>query len=457
MEIMKLRFVLPSIKIRIALLYSLIFSVILIVLNASVLYGLKYYLIYQSFADISNQAETMLNKLSVVKGDIDFSNENLVFSIPENIYLKVIDKNGKVVYKSREMEDINIPYKSDINIPVKIEKDSMHLTYINEIYNRDGKIFYIQIIKNMESQYLFLKLLFVLMAFADAVGILISLIAGYFVTRQAIKPVDYMIKEVNDIDARKLNKRLKLYGNKDEFTRLAVTFNSMLDRLEDSFRRQNTFISDASHELRTPLSIIKGYVDILDRWGKYDKNVLQEGIEALKKEEAEMEKLIERLLLIARGDSRNLKLNKETFILNDILNEVIKETSMLNRDRNIVLNMDDEIDIFADKSLIKELLRILLDNAVKYTETDGKIEVLCRREGQNTVIKVKDEGIGIPSDEIPYIFDRFYRVDKARAKETGGAGLGLSIAKIIVEAHKGSIIVDSKIHKGTEFTIIFPF
>lgn len=455
---MKLKYWSRKLTLKIAILYSIVFSAVLVALNASILYGLKFYLIYQALDQVNNQSNIIINKLNDVNGNVNLSDKNLIFegSANENIYTKIADGSGRIIYMSKEMKEINIPYKENINMPVKIDKDNKDLAYVNKLTKVNNEILYIQVVKDMENEYFFLKLLFALMFVADAIGIFISLIAGYFVTKRALRPVDYMTKEVREIDAHGLNKRLKIYGNDDELTRLAKTFNDMLDRLEDSFRRQNTFVSDASHELRTPISVLKGYIDMLDRWGKNDRTVLQEAINAIKKETDDMEKLIERLLLLAKGDSKTLKLNKEQFVLSGVINEVVEEIKMLNKDRNIIAKIEDGIKIIADKNLIKELIRIFIDNAIKYTEPGGNIEVLSRTNKVNVYITIKDDGIGIPYEDIPRIFDRFYRVDKARAKETGGAGLGLSIAKRIIDEHKGNVTVKSKMNEGTEFVITLP-
>lgn len=453
---MKIKYSNLSIKLRVTLLYSIIFSVILIILNASVLYGLKYYLIYQAFNDVENQSESLIDKLNAVNGSFNELDEKLLFSsIQENIYIKMIDSSGNVIYESNRIKinNINLPYKININKPVKTDKDDTDLTYLNKMYvNKKGHV-YIQVIENMKSQYTFLKLLFILMAIADTIGILISFFVGYFLTKQALRPVDYMVREVHDIDAKRVNKRLKVGKNNDELSRLAITFNNMLDRIEDYIKRQNEFISDASHELRTPLSVFKGYIDLIDRWGKNNRDVLDESIAALKNEQLEMEKLIKRLLILAKGDNETLKLEKSSFILNDLINEIVTELKMIFKHKNIKIINNYEIRIFADKSLVKELIRIILDNACKYTEDDGIIIITLFKDEESVKLSIKDNGIGIPKDEIPYIFDRFYRVDKARDKETGGSGLGLSIAKLIADLNNWKIIVKSELYKGTEFII----
>lgn len=446
-----------SIKLRIALLYAIIFSFILIVLNASVLYGLKYYLVYQAFDDIQNQSDVIVEKLKEVDGIITSVDKDLLFgsSIGENMYLKIVDLQGKIVYVSSP-HLIDISYDKNINTPTKIEKDETHIAYINREYIYGNKGFYIQVYEDLKNQYFFLKLLFVMMAVSDVIGVLVSFFAGYFITGRALRPVDYMVREVHAIDEKKLNKRLSVNGNNDELSKLAATFNDMLDRLEDYFKRQNAFISNVSHELRTPLSVLKGYIELIDRWGKDNKDVLEESIGALKKEEQEMEILIERLLMLARGDNKTLNVNKKLFNVYELIAEIVRDAKVIFNEKNIEIFCDKTLEVNADRNLIKELLRIILDNALKYTDIDGNIKIFAEEVDKNVAVTIKDDGIGIPEEEIPYIFDRFYRVDKARSKETGGMGLGLSIAKLIVELHGGSIEVRSKLNEGSEFKITIP-
>ncbi|NNG65894.1 sensor histidine kinase [Caldanaerobacter subterraneus] len=453
---MKIKLLPQRITLKIALLYSAVFSFVLIFLNAAVLYTLKYYLIYQSMEQVSTQAEVIKAKLSEAKQNMDGALKDTTFSgIPdENIYVKIFDSKGRLLYLSKKLERVAIPYNTNLEVPVKVDEFDKDLVYLNTVFKKSDATFYIQVIKDMKNEYAFLKLLFILMFFADGAGIFISFVTGYFVTKRALRPVDYMIKEVKEIDAKGLNKRLKVYGEEDELTRLAKTFNDMLDRLEESFARQNRFVSDASHELRTPISVIKGYIDMLDRWGKDDREVLEEGIKAIKKETLEMESLVEKLLFLAKGDDRSIKLERESFDLKEIAEEVVREIKLIYEGKNVSLK-GENVRINADKKLIKEVLRILLDNAAKYTSKNGNIEIEIG-SGDEAYIKVKDDGIGIPEEDLPYIFERFYRVDKARSKDTGGTGLGLSIAKWIVEEHGGVIGVKSEVGKGTEFTVMLP-
>ncbi|MBZ4688736.1 MAG: putative two component sensor histidine kinase [Clostridiales bacterium] len=201
----------------------------------------------------------------------------------------------------------------------------------------------------------------------------------------------------------------------------------MIDRLQSSFERQSQFVSDASHELWTPISIIQGYINLMDRWGKEDRDVLQESIDAIKNETSNMTELIEKLLFLARGGSGTQKLVKDEFWLNELINEVIKESRIVAPNRDISSKQNDSQRVYADRRLLKQMLRALVDNSIKFTSESGKIEINAINNGDNAKIIISDNGIGIPEEEIPLIFNRFYRVDKARARGTGGSGLGLSI------------------------------
>jgi two-component system sensor histidine kinase ArlS len=193
---------------------------------------------------------------------------------------------------------------------------------------------------------------------------------------------------------------------------------------------------------------------MLDRWGKDDREVLQESIDAIKNESENMKELIDKLLFLARHDKENFVLQKEGFSLTEILREIARETQMIDSDHNISFDIESEASIYADKNRIKQALRIFIDNAIKYTPSKGDINVtLGHADGYHT-ISIKDTGIGMTQEELEHIFDRFYRTEESRNKEKGGHGLGLAIAKIIILGHGGKIKVKSKPGVGTEFIIM---
>lgn len=271
-----------------------------------------------------------------------------------------------------------------------------------------------------------------------------------------LKPVEVMTKTVKNITINALDTRLDVSGSQDELKELAETFNSMLDRIQHSYEQQQQFVSDASHELRTPIAVIQGYANLLDRWGKNDQAVLEEAIGSIKTEAANMQELVEKLLFLARGDKNRLQIEKKDILLPELIDEVIKETKLITKNKNIFSQQCDNITLRADRKLLKEAIRIFVDNSIKYTPEGGNIIINCYAENAKAVLTVEDTGIGISAEDLPHIFNRFYRADKSRTKQTGGTGLGLAIAKRIIQLHDGTIKVNSILNQGTKVKVLLP-
>lgn len=274
------------------------------------------------------------------------------------------------------------------------------------------------------------------------------------------KSVLLPIRDITDmaatLSASNLSNRINIAGTKNELKDLAVVINSMLDRIERSYNSQKQFVSDASHELRTPIAVIQGYISMLHRWGKDDKTVLEESIAAIAQETASMKDLVENLLFLARHDKKTLMMEIEQFDPCEVMQELHREATMVTPEDTFEFAPADHCLIEGDRNMIKQVLRILCDNAVKYTPKGGKIIMGVQRQQDGCTLFIKDTGAGISEEELPKIFDRFYRSDSARKAESGGHGLGLSIARIIVVAHSGKIKVYSKLGVGTTFCVILP-
>lgn len=268
------------------------------------------------------------------------------------------------------------------------------------------------------------------------------------------KMEDLAIK-LDSINAAKLDTRISVNETEHELQGLAAAINSMLDRINDSYRSQIRFVSDASHELRTPISVIEGYANLLDRWGKHDEKTLDESIHAIKDEAANMKSLVEQLLFLARGDNNTMHLEREDFDLGGLVKESLRETQMIDSGHDFTSNVES-VSIYADKGLIKQALRILLDNAIKYTDAGGMITLSVSEKDHFVFLTVQDEGIGISPESVSHVFDRFYRADQSRAKSTGGTGLGLSIARWIAERHGGHMEVLSRQGLGTRISLVIP-
>lgn len=258
------------------------------------------------------------------------------------------------------------------------------------------------------------------------------------------------------IDASNTDCRVST-GN-TELQGIEAAINNLIDRMRRSYIQQARFVSDASHELRTPISVIQGYANMLDRWGKEDEKVLDESIAAIKSESENMSRLVEQLLFLARGDNGKNQLCMETISLSAMMKEIYDEYSMVDDKHHFILkNAGSEVTAYGDYSMLKQTARILADNAVKYTP-DGNDIIFSAFVSEENIpaFEVQDTGIGIPAEDIPKVFERFYRSDDARNRKTGGTGLGLSIARWIVDRHKGYFNLISFVDAGTRFTVYLP-
>lgn len=317
-------------------------------------------------------------------------------------------------------------------------------------------VYYIQASTKMIGESIAFFVLCMLLLLVNFLFTLNVILSGARAARKTLKPIEIMTKTVENITVNVLDTRLDIKGSQDELKDLAKTFNQMLDRIQLSYEQQNQFVSDASHELRTPIAVIQGYANMLDRWGKNDEQILQESITAIKGESNSMKELIENLLFLARGDKNTQKVEKVDFNLQEVMDEIVKETRMIDERHTFENEYNPGILVNGDKGLIKEAIRILVDNSIKYTPDGGVIRLNAYLKDQKALITVEDNGAGISKEDLPFIFDRFYRADKSRTKETGGTGLGLAIAKWIILRHNGKLEVQSELNKGTIVSISLP-
>lgn len=248
-----------------------------------------------------------------------------------------------------------------------------------------------------------------------------------------------------------------IHMNDRELRGIEQALNDLLDRIRKTYKQQDQFVSDASHELRTPIAVIQGYVNMLDRWGKEDETVLAESIEAIQHEADHMQKLVEQLLFLARGDANRQNLDMKAQQLGEILQEIYEESRMIDENHSYVLEKRQEVTLWGDYDMLKQSIRILVDNAVKYTPEGGEIilRVGCTTEGR-PYYEIQDGGIGMSQQDAERAFDRFYRADTVRSSKSGGTGLGLSIAKWITDKHGGSYRILSALGLGTRFHVEFP-
>ena len=345
-------------------------------------------------------------------------------------------------------------------------RDSIIPTYETDLFN--AVILTTKYILSTEKYTLLLR--------GEGLLVLFKLLLGTISIRRTLKPIDEITNvalelgsENNDFDEEKFLRlesaideisptaeNARLRTGDQQFAGLELAVNNLIERMRDSYRQQARFVSDASHELRTPIAVIKGYADMLDRWGKTDEKVLTESIEAIKTESEHMNYLVEQLLFLARGDNGKTKMVFTDFNLSQMIHEVYDEYVMIDSNHIYRCDCSEEIPAFGDISMLKQTARILLDNAKKYTPEGGEIRISTALENNIPTFTIQDNGIGIDAESLPHIFDRFFRADSSRSRDTGGTGLGLAIARWIINKHNGRFDVLSREGIGTRITVYLP-
>lgn len=335
-----------------------------------------------------------------------------------------------------------------------IEIDGLRYVYIGRIINYNNEEYFIQVFKDSIEEDEFINNFYIIFIIVSVSGLISSYFINKLINRRFLKVIKNISKTTENISVNGLSQRVQVPKSEAGFTSLIVTINDMLDRLEISVIRQNQFISDISHELRTPIAVIKGYADLISRWGKDDQTILQESIDSIKGEAEHMSNLIKKLMFLSKEE---LELKKKNIFLNEMIDEICRDLKIINKNVYLTLDFSEDIYILGDENLIKQMIWIFIDNAIKFSNGDSpKIKISLHKEGNYSFISIKDNGRGIPEEDLLFIFDRFYRGDKSRTKEVKGTGLGLSIAKLIANKHEGEISVQSKLNEGSLFIIKLP-
>lgn len=397
--------------------------------------------------------------------------DNMTFGMVPGVFLKITDAEGDVVYDTdvfspslqqlQEHVREQPPLWANPNFQV-VEIGNFVIYYKEVPVAINGEHYSLHFFRTITTETRLLGFIQQILLVEMVLGLVLALFLGYFVSQRLLQPIRSMTDTVKSIEVSDLGTRLEVSSTKDELSELAVTFNRMLERIQQGFDQQQRFVSDASHELRTPVTVIRGYADMLSRWGRHDEETLQEGLEAIGSEAENMQELIEKLLFLARADQKRQILHKELLDMQALVGDVFRKMQMAVDSHHLQLLANEPAMVLADKVTMRQMLRIFLENAVKYTPAGGAIRLSSSRCPENAgclELMIEDTGIGIAEEEQEKIFQRFYRVDSSRTKEAGqpgGTGLGLSIAKWIADQHGIKIRVESQPGTGTRFTLKIP-
>ncbi|MCC7174774.1 MAG: heavy metal sensor histidine kinase [Bryobacterales bacterium] len=282
-------------------------------------------------------------------------------------------------------------------------------------------------------------------------------LGGYALATRSLAPLNAMAAQAREITSSSLDRRLAVGAAAGELRLLAASFNELLSRLDRSFETMRRFVADASHELRTPLAVIRGETDVaLAR----DRNAAEyrETLGVVQDEARRLSRLVEDLLSLARADAGRVNLKSEILYVDDLVAECCRSVQPAAGAHNITLRCraPEDVSFQGDEGLLRRMVLNLLDNAVRYTPAGGRVDVALRTEDRWLRIDVTDNGMGIPPQDAPHVFERFYRADKARSRNEGGFGLGLSIVKWVAEAHRGTVSLTSEPGAGSTFSVFLP-
>lgn len=375
------------------------------------------------------------------------------------IYIQLIGTDGQVVVKSDSLGGQELPVspalieqgfagKALIQTVAAGDGASVRLM-VSPLYLRDRTLVLevAQSLKHVETT--LVQFRWALIAFI-LIPLVLAAASGSFIVRSALSPVSRITRTAKSIDTSSdLSSRVGYQGPADEIGQLAATFDHMIERLDKTFQLQKDFIADASHELRSPLTVMRGNLDLLKRnLGEKDR---EESLRAIEAETRRMSEVVNDLLFLAEIESDNL-MKSETVLLKDVVLEELERFAPLAKGRLVTGHMED-LSVKGDLQHLRRMLGNLIDNAIKYTPDGGSITLTLDRQNGWAKLTVSDTGIGIAPEHLTHIFDRFYRVDKAKSRARGGTGLGLSIVKSIAEQHGGRVTVTSEPSKGSTFTV----
>lgn len=474
-----------SIRTKLTFWYVALLTASLLAFGAFFSYTLSRIFVERVDEQIGSVADMMVHTVVrpsgelLLPGDFDIILERFFGIRIAGNFIQVLDTRGSVVARSSNLEGSTLPFSKDTR-----QRAYQGVTTY-EVFRRFGRypvrvvtkpivlrdkvvVAIVQVGTSLQGMEEIFHSLFYIFGFGLVGSVVIAAAGGWFLARKALKPVQELTEAAHRIGAQNLHERLNVVVKNDEIGALALTVNEMIARLEKSFLQTKQFTADASHELKTPLTILKGEMEIALRT-KDDPGAMREALKSSLEEIDRMSYIVRNLLDLARMDVEKAGAKEAVVSQRVALDRALTERFdhfkrfALDRGVNVAILRNDPLTVLGDSVRVSQMLFNLMDNALKYTPRNGSVELSVEREGNLAVVKVSDTGIGISKEDLPFIFDRFYRVDKARSRDAlgegaaaGGAGLGLSICKEIAESLKGAIEAQSEPGKGATFTVRLP-
>ncbi|MFC7322006.1 sensor histidine kinase [Halobacillus campisalis] len=442
---------------RIHLFTTALFFVLLILINMAIYFSFSRILISSELEDTEEEAERIIEEINRGTNDVPLT-DFLRAYVPVNGMVQVINEEGGVeagiaATGKQRLQELPENYFSGEITEVLEYNENQHTFVSTPIIQEDGGVAALQVTEEIASTQENLQTLkFVLIA-ATIIGMIPLFLSSRLLSNLIIRPITSMTRTMQEIRKSGNFKRIDLSNkSRDELHTMGQSFNDMIELLEENYKKQERFVSNASHELKTPLTVVESYSSLLKRRGLSDPDIFQESVEAINSEAERMKELTEQLLMLAKKDAQ-WNVNMEKVSLNQLVKTSVQ--AFVNAyDRNVDIQADQEVNVTTDEQKLKQLLYIFMDNAKKYSE--DKITVRITAMDSFGVLEIIDYGIGISKEDLERVFDRFYRVDEARNRKSGGFGLGLSLAKELEQALKAEVFLSSELGSGTKAMIKVP-
>jgi len=461
---------LGSLRVRVTSWYCGLLAVTLLIFGLAVWLGLRNYLFSTAQQSLRDESNNMIDQFVAhvdEKGKAWLAGEIQESYAPEGAgrYIRIL-REGSILYQSGNMRDVapqaleaaspDLLHKKGFFHRIKTESAGPILFYINPWVSPSGVHFVLESGTSTEPIDRILRSLLVALSMLTPLILACAAVGGYLLMNVPFRPVEALTRQAEQIGTHGLGERLPVIPTGDELERLSVSLNRMIDRLEDALTHNRRFSADVSHELRTPLTILRGELEPLVENPELPPLALDSVGSALEEIER-MSDIVESLLVISKLDAQS-PLPRAPVNLNALVRSTVDQMQLLAEDKQLTVyaNADGETWVPGDPVRLQQVVVNLLDNAIKYTPSGGSIWLEVNTQRSRGIVEVRDNGVGIPAECLPYVFDRFYRADKARSRESGGTGLGLSIVRAICAAFDGVATIQSHEGAGTVVHVEFP-
>lgn len=453
----------PGIRLRLTAWYSLILALSLCAFGTSAYFAMKHSLHANINAGLHEKFEGVRKIIQeeAAEGPADLMDELREYAdgMGSLQRLRVADSTGTLYYASSGLENpVESYHKNNPFYPFRARINDAEFQVLRQTVDVDAGHYDVTLAVSLRDFNWALARFRLILFSLVPVFLLVAAFGGYWMSRSALAPVDEITKAARSIGANDLGRRLSVPNTGDELARLAGTLNGMLERLDGAFQRVTRFTADASHELRSPVSVMRTSAELALRKTRSEAEY-REALNQILHEAEKVTQLIEQLLALARADSGSSALPMNPTDLGEMVHNACSHAGHMASAKGVTLSErlpERSIQVRGDPASLERLFLILLDNAVKYTPAGGRIDVELSTDNGSAVAEVRDTGIGISPEDIPHIFDRFYRADRVRSRESGGAGLGLAIGRWVAEAHGGEIRIESEVSKGSTFQVRLP-